>query len=79
MIKSTSTFKNFGTRHSAAMTASKKEGNLVVIISEEDRKIAMKEIRESDWFGLAEQTGFQPKIKVSPHSLFNQENRGLGL
>jgi peptide deformylase len=48
-------------------------------LSEENRKIAMKEIRESDWFGLAEQTGVQPKIKVSPHSLFNQENRGLGL
>jgi peptide deformylase len=48
-------------------------------LSEEDRKIAMKEIRESDWFGLAEQTGGQPKIKVSPHSLFIQENRGLGL
>jgi peptide deformylase len=48
-------------------------------LSEEDRKIAMKEIRESDWFGLAEQTGGQPKIKVSPHSLFNQDNRGLGL
>jgi peptide deformylase len=48
-------------------------------LSEEDRKIAMKEIRESDWFGLAEQTGVHPKIKVSPHSLFNQDNRGLGL
>jgi peptide deformylase len=48
-------------------------------LSEEDRKIAMKEIRESDWFGLVEQTGVQPKIKVSPHSLFSQENRGLGL
>ena len=48
-------------------------------LSDEDRKIAMKEIRESDWFGLAEQTGVQPKIKVSPHSLFNQDNRGLGL
>jgi peptide deformylase len=48
-------------------------------LSEEDRKIAMKEIRESDWFGLAEQTGVQPKIKVSPHFLFNQDNRGLGL
>jgi peptide deformylase len=48
-------------------------------LSEEDRKIAMKEIRESDWFGLAEQTGVQPKIKVSPHSLFSQDNRGLGL
>src|SRR3989344_6411821 len=29
MIKSTSTFKNFGTRHSAGLTASEKEGNLV--------------------------------------------------
>jgi len=48
-------------------------------LSEEDRKIAMKEIRESDWFGLAEQTGVQPRIKVSPHSLFSQDNRGLGL
>jgi len=48
-------------------------------LSEEDRKIAMKEIRESDWFGLVEQTGIQPKIKVSPHSIFDQGNRGLGL
>jgi len=48
-------------------------------LSEENRKIAMKEIRESDWFGLVEQTGIQPKIKVSPHSIFNQDNRGLGL
>ncbi len=39
MIKSTTTFKNFGTRHSAGLTASKKKGNLVVLISEEDRKI----------------------------------------
>lgn len=39
MIKSTTTFKNFGTRHSAGLTASKIKGNLVVIISEEDRKI----------------------------------------
>ncbi len=48
-------------------------------LSEEDRKIAMEEIRESDWFGLVEQTGIQPKIKVSPHSIFSQDNRGLGL
>jgi len=48
-------------------------------LSEEDRKIAMKEIRESDWFGLVEQTGIEPKIKVSPHSIFSQDNRGLGL
>ncbi len=39
MIKSTSTFRNYGTRHSAALTASKKQGNLAIIISEEDRKI----------------------------------------
>jgi len=38
MIKSRKTFKNFGTRHSAAISASKK-GNLVVIISEEDKKV----------------------------------------
>ncbi|UUZ58965.1 peptide deformylase [Nocardioides sp. B-3] len=33
------------------------------------RKAAMKEIRESDWFGLE-----QPTVKVSPHGTF-----GLGL
>jgi DNA integrity scanning protein DisA with diadenylate cyclase activity len=38
MIKSTRTFKNFGTRHSAAISASKGD-NLVIIISEEDRKV----------------------------------------
>lgn len=44
MVKSTSVFKNFGTRHSAAMSASKVEGNLVVIVSEEDKKVRiMKE------------------------------------
>ncbi len=44
MIKSKFSLKNFGTRHSAALSASKKPGNLVIIISEEDRKIRiMKE------------------------------------
>lgn len=37
MIKSRKTFKNFGTRHSAALSASK--NNLVVLVSEEDKKI----------------------------------------
>jgi len=37
-IKSTKIFKNFGTRHSAAISAAKK-GNLVVIVSEEDKKV----------------------------------------
>ncbi len=38
-VKSTKVFKNFGTRHSAGLTASMKKGNLVVVVSEEDRKI----------------------------------------
>jgi peptide deformylase len=40
----------------------------------ENRKIAMKEIRESDWFGIATEKGLKPTIKLSPHSTF-----GLGL
>jgi len=43
-------------------------------LSPEERKRAMKEIRESEWFGLASQLGSTPTIKVSPHSTF-----GLGL
>lgn len=40
MIKSKKTFKNFGTRHSAGLSASMaSKNNLVVLISEEDRKI----------------------------------------
>jgi peptide deformylase len=48
-------------------------------LSDEDRKIAMKEIRESDWFGFAGQSGSSPIIKVSPHSLFKQDKPGLSL
>jgi len=40
----------------------------------EQRKIAMKEIRESEWFGVASVGGKSPTIKISPHSTF-----GLGL
>jgi peptide deformylase len=47
-------------------------------LSEENRKLAMKEIRESDWFGLAGESGVNPTIKVSPHSLFGEETRGSG-
>ena len=39
MIKSTSAYKNFGTRHSAALSASKENGNTAILISEEDKKI----------------------------------------
>ncbi len=38
MIKSSRVYHNFGTRHSAAMSASKK-AELVVMVSEEDKKI----------------------------------------
>jgi peptide deformylase len=43
-------------------------------LSEEDRKLAMKEIRESDWFGMADAVGSKPQIKLSPHDPFG---RGL--
>ena len=43
-------------------------------LSDEDRKAAMKEIRESEWFGMATSIGNQPQIKVSPHVPFG---RGL--
>ena len=49
-IKSTKVFKNFGTRHSAALSASSKKGNLVVLVSEEDKESAahfrLKSIKE---------------------------------
>jgi peptide deformylase len=48
-------------------------------LSEDNRKLAMKEIRESEWFGLAGESGVNPTIKVSPHSLFGQEPRGSRL
>ena len=39
-------------------------------LSDADRKLAMKEIRESEWFGLAQ--GDTPQIKVSPHNTFGK-------
>lgn len=42
MIKSKKVFKNYGTRHSAALSAAIKD-NLVVIVSEEDRKVKILE------------------------------------
>lgn len=38
MIRSTKVYKNFGTRHSASISASKK-AELVVMVSEEDKKV----------------------------------------
>jgi peptide deformylase len=42
-------------------------------LSEDDRKLAMKEIRESEWFGLSIAEGKSPEIRLSPHNPF-----GLG-
>ena len=41
-------------------------------LSTEDRKLAMKEIRESDWFSSAQANGLNPSVKVSPHNLFGK-------
>jgi peptide deformylase len=41
-------------------------------LSKEDRKAAMKEIRESEWFNTSTSTGINPTVKVSPHSPFGK-------
>lgn len=41
-------------------------------LSKAKRKEAMKEIRESEWFGLATDAGINPQIKVSPHYTFGK-------
>ena len=41
-------------------------------LSKENRKLAMKEIRESEWFGTASSSGVEPIVKVSPHNLFGK-------
>jgi peptide deformylase len=43
-------------------------------MSSEQRKKAMKEIRESQWFGMATELGNKPVVKISPHKTL-----GLGL
>jgi len=39
-----------------------------------NRKLAMKEIRDSPWFNLANQSGTSPIIKVSPHNMFGSNS-----
>ena len=41
-------------------------------LSREDRKLAMKEIRESDWFNLASEQGKSIEVKDSPHTIFGR-------
>jgi len=41
-------------------------------LSKEDRKLAMKEIRESEWFNSSLSAGVNPTVKISPHSPFGK-------
>jgi peptide deformylase len=41
-------------------------------LSAEDRKLAMKEIRESEWFNVAAERGQLIQVKDSPHSIFGR-------
>ena len=43
-------------------------------LSQENRKLAMKEIRESDWFSAAIADGKTPTVKISPHNVFGRGN-----
>lgn len=41
-------------------------------LSAENRKLAMKEIRESEWFNLASENGQTIQVKDSPHAIFGR-------
>jgi len=41
-------------------------------MSPEDRKLALKDIRESEWFNLASDQGRTPQVKESPHTIFGK-------
>ena len=41
-------------------------------LSSEDRKLAMKEIRESEWFNIASEQGLTIQVKDSPHTIFGR-------
>ena len=41
-------------------------------MSPEDRKLAMKDIRESEWFNLASEQGRAFQVKESPHTIFGK-------
>ncbi len=41
-------------------------------LSPQNRKLAMKEIRASDWFGATILGGVEPTIKESPHNIFGR-------
>lgn len=41
-------------------------------MSPEDRKLAMKDIRQSEWFNLANEQGRSIQVKDSPHTIFGR-------
>ena len=41
-------------------------------MSPEDRKLAMKDIRESEWFNLVAEQGRALQVKESPHTIFGK-------
>jgi peptide deformylase len=41
-------------------------------LSADNRKLAMKEIRESEWFNLATEKGQNIQVKDSPHTIFGR-------
>jgi peptide deformylase len=41
-------------------------------LDEQTRKLAMKDIRESEWFSEASKDGNSPVIKISPHNTFGK-------
>jgi peptide deformylase len=41
-------------------------------MSSEDRKLAMKDIRQSEWFNLANEQGRSIQVKDSPHTIFGR-------
>jgi peptide deformylase len=43
-------------------------------LSSEDRKLAMKEIRESEWFNIASEQGLTIQVKDSPHTIFGRNS-----
>ena len=74
MVKSKKTFKNFGTRHSAAMSAST-GNNIVIIISEEDRKVRI--LRNGKM--VMQMDALQKNVEDSVHDAVNiLESVGAG-
>lgn len=75
MIKSKKTFKNFGTRHSAGLSASQIKGNIVFVISEEDRKIRV--LRKGKM--VMQIDALQKNVEKSiPHAVRALESIGAG-